>query len=71
MMAFSSDKGNKLSVLDGDDGRASLDSPQDIWQIDCTIRVFRSLVAWITHSQNIEPMASYITILISFYLKFK
>ena len=31
-------------------------------RIDCTIRVFRSFVAWITHSytpQNIEPLYNY------------
>ena len=38
--ASGSDQSNELSVLDSDDGRVSLDSPQNILGIDCTIRVF-------------------------------
>ena len=39
-MASGPDQGNELSVLDGDDGSVSPDSPQDFGGIDCTIRVF-------------------------------
>ena len=53
-----SDKSDEFSMLDGDDGSAY---PPHIlkmghcWRtlkIDCTIRVFRSFGAWITHSRT-------------------
>ena len=70
-MASSPDQGNELSVLDGDDGSISPDSPQDFGRIDCTIRVFRSFAAWITHSPTPKKHGATISIFISFYIEYK
>ena len=51
-MASGPDQSSELSVLDNDDGRVSTDSPQDIWEINCTIRAFWSFAAWIMHSHT-------------------
>ena len=51
-MVSGPDKSNELSVLTNNNESIATDSPQDIWRIDCTIRVFKLFSAWITHGHT-------------------
>ena len=61
IMASVTDQSDELSMLDGDYGSISSDSPQDVWSADCTIRSFRLFGAWIMHSPTPQKYVATIT----------
>ena len=48
------DRSNKLSVLDSDDGSVSPDSTQDIWGIDYKIKSIS--IVWCLHNTQLHTL---------------